>query len=187
MNCYLEILGFQITVESFSKDIYSEQKLLTQHTKRNILMKKLLCLIISAIVVFAATGCTTIDTNRSGAQIEITCQKDFEPTVKVSEQAIEAEASVSSLFGIFTWGVNNTAVGVDFGTGASANLIPFFKGAAEIAREGAVYNACVNNNADFLVTPRYYVTTNDYIVFKTIHCKVIGFPGQIVKVTPIDD
>lgn len=141
-------------------------------------------IVVLAVLSFVAVGCASVETNRTGAALTLECTQELEPTVKIADQAVQGEATVNSLFGVISWGVDKTATGVDFGAG-SQSILPFGS-AAEIARQGAVYTACINNNADFLAAPRYIITTKDYVVFKSITCKVIGFPGQLIKVTPAE-
>ena len=141
----------------------------------------LLAVVFGCVVL---CGCSSLETNRVGAQLTIKCELELEPVVEIREESVMGTGSASSFMGIVNWGASTRAVGVAF-TEKSSNL-PMFTGVAELARQAAVYDACKTHKADFLVTPRYELVENNFIIFKTVECKVIGFPGVINGVV-VDD
>jgi len=83
-------------------------------------------------------------------------------------------------------------VGVDYGTatavtgGALGELLSFTSKSEIVARNAAAYKATTSANADIILAPQYVVTTEDYFVYKSINCKVKGYPGYIKGVKVVD-
>ena len=137
-------------------------------------MKKVIGLICVMLTVLIFSGCTSFETNRAGNN-DYQFIPVIKPDIEVSKDKITGKSNVNCLFGIFTWGVNKEAAGVDFGS----RNVSMFGGANTLAKNGAAYDACNKANADILVAPRYDITTQDYFVFKKIDCEVKGFPGKL--------
>ena len=95
--------------------------------------------------------------------------------------AASGEATIYSLFGIFTWGVSNFADD-SFVMRENNNSFLLTIDPLAVAKQGAVYNACKTANSDMLLGAKYVINTNDYFVFKTINCKATGFPGVLKDV-----
>lgn len=148
-------------------------------------MKKMLLLALAAIgCATISTGCISTEANRVGDQISVRMILRVDPQVDVKNQKISGSAAVHSVLGFINWGVNAQAMGVNFGTTADAfSLIP---SGENVARNGAVYNACTKNKADLLIAPQYVIKTKDFIVYKVVQCQVTGYPGTVkgVKVLP---
>ena len=134
------------------------------------------------------TGCVNTETNRVGDQVAVNMQLNIAPQVENQKQQDFRQAEVHSVFGIINWGVDSEATGVNFGASAAngagalnafSALIP---NGASVAKNGAVYNACVTNKADLLLAPQYVIKTKNYFVYKVIECKVTGFPGSVKSV-----
>ena len=49
----------------------------------------------------------------------------------------------------------------------------------QVAKQGATYNACEAAKADVILGAKYKLDIADYFVYKTIKCKVTGYPGTI--------
>lgn len=148
-------------------------------------MKKMFILALAAFGCAAiSTGCISTEANRVGDQIAVKMELRVNPQVDVKNQKISGSAAVHSVLGFINWGVSAQAVGVNFGTSADAfSLLP---SGENVAKNGAVYNACLKNKADLLVAPQYVITKKDFIVYKVVQCQVTGFPGTVkgVKVLP---
>lgn len=148
-------------------------------------MKKMFILALAAIGCAAiSTGCISTEANRVGNQIAVKMKLRVDPQVEVKNTKITGQAAVHSVLGFINWGVDSQAVGVNFGT--SADMLNIIPNGANVAKNGAVYNACMTNNADLLIAPQYVIKTEDYFVYKVIKCQVSGFPGKVkgVKVLP---
>jgi len=147
-------------------------------------MKKIIMMILAGgVLAVAGTGCTSFETNRVGEQVEVKMPLNVEPVVELGNQTVEGNATVNCLFGIFTWGVSNQAVGVDYygnGTCAGAGM---FSSPADVAKNGAAYNACTGAKADLLLAARYNVTETNYFVFKKVECQVKGYPGTLKSIS----
>ena len=141
---------------------------------------------MAALLALAATGCTTIEASKVGNQVSINMPVLVKPTVTASNTMINGSATVHSILGIFTWGPNAQAVGVSYGmqsdnipAGVLNELLSFTSKSEIVARNAAAYNATTAAKADLILAPQYVVTTNDYFFYKSINCKVKGFPGYI--------
>ena len=148
-------------------------------------MKKMLILALAAIgCATISTGCISTEANRVGDQIAVKMDLRLDPQVEVKSKKITGSAAVHSVLGFINWGVDSQAVGVNFGT--TADMLNIIPSGENVAKNGAVYNACISNKADLLVAPQYIITKKDYIVYKVIQCQVTGFPGVVksVKVMP---
>lgn len=55
---------------------------------------------------------------------------------------------------------------------------PTYK-AVENAKNVALYNACVNSDADHMMGVTFDYTVRDYIVFSTVECQAKGFPAKV--------
>ena len=156
--------------------------------KKNVLMAGILAGVLSLI----ATGCSTIEASKVGGPVSVNMPVYVEPTVETKNIEINGSATIHSILGIFTWGPNAQAVGVNYGitnsvTGGLLGELLSFTGKSEIvARNAAAYNATTSAKADIILAPRYVVTINDYFFYKSINCKVKGFPGYIKGVKVVD-
>lgn len=83
----------------------------------------LLAVVFGCVVL---CGCSSLETNRVGAQLTIKCELELEPVVEIREESVMGTGSASSFMGIVNWGASTRAVGVPF-TEKSSNL-PMFTG-----------------------------------------------------------
>ena len=157
-------------------------------------MKKSL-FVFSAIAGAASmlfTGCSTIEANKVGEQVAVRIPVLIQPKIETNDQMISGSATVHSILGIFTWGPNAQAVGVNYGVdsgvtgGALGDLLSFTSKSEIVARNAAAYEATTQAKADIILAPQYVLTTEDYFVYKSINCKVKGFPGFVKGVSVID-
>ncbi len=133
-----------------------------------------------AVAGMVMTGCSSVNTNDAAGSSRVAMVPAvYEPVIKHTNQKVEGNAKVSVLFGIFSWGVSAYA--------DRTNVEPTtLFGATNVVKQGAVYNACKNAKCDLLLNSKYEITTMDYFVFKTMECKVSGFPGVEVDVVKKD-
>ncbi len=140
-------------------------------------MKKLSLLAVAALA-FIFAGCTSIHTS-DGATAVTQIEADhpgYAATFNHKDVRVEGCAQVNVLFGLFAWGTDGFADNSDLST------FSFLPSAENFAKSAAVYDTCQKNKADTLVGTRYTVTTTNYFVFKTVKCKVAGFPATMVGV-----
>ncbi len=146
-------------------------------------MQKIVMLMVAVVALTLVTaGCTSFETNRVGDQVKVRIEAQVEPEIEAGNQTVEGNATVNCLFGIFTWGVSSQAIGIDYYGNDNGFGSGLFASPAEIARNGAAYQACTGANADLLLAPRYNLTVNDYFVFKTVACQVKGYPGVLKSI-----
>ena len=150
-------------------------------------MKKTLLTFAAGVgaVAMLATGCTSIEASKVGDPVQVQMPVKVQPKVETKNQLITGSATVHSILGIFTWGPNAQAVGVLYGTevavggGALGDLLSFTSKSEIVARNAAAYNATTGAQADIILAPQYVLTTDDYFFYKSINCKVKGFPGYV--------
>lgn len=147
------------------------------------MFKSILAVIASGVLALSCTGCTSFETNRTGSPVEVKMQAEVKPEIEAGKHMVDGRAKVNCLFGIFTWGAESQAVGINYGGSSGSG---FFTSPADVARNGAAFQACSDAKADLLLAPRYNLTIKDYIVFKTIDCEVKGFPGKLKSVKVIN-
>lgn len=166
-------------------------------------MKKAIAMSMCAASVLAivGTGCTSIETNRVGNQVQVNMPVVIQPTIETKDQVINGSATVHSILGIFSWGPNAQAIGVNYGVlganggnccvvganggGLLVDLLSFTSKSEIVARNAAAYNATTSVKADIILAPQYVLTTEDYFFYKSINCKVKGFPGFVKGVKVI--
>lgn len=156
--------------------------------KKNIIT--MLC--TAGMLAFLGTGCTGIETNRVGNQVQVNMPVMVQPTVETQDIVINGSATVHSILGIFSWGPNAQAVGVYYGVNSIANggvfdnLLTYTSKSEIVARNAAAYEATTSAKADIILAPQYVLTTTDYFVYKSINCKVKGYPGFIKGVKVVE-
>ncbi len=146
-------------------------------------MKKSVLLLAGSAVLASVlmSGCATRNTSQGAYAPEVTVEKKYEAVIEKKAAAASGEATIYSLFGIFTWGVSNFADD-SFVMRENNNSFLLTIDPLAVAKQGAVYNACKTANSDMLLGAKYVINTNDYFVFKTINCKATGFPGVLKDV-----
>ena len=148
--------------------------------------------IVAGAVAMLATGCSTVEVNKVGRQVNPQIPVLIKPQIETKNQVITGSATVHSILGIFTWGPNAQAVGVNYGTdsgvtgGALGDLLSFTAKSEIVARNAAAYEATTKAKADIILAPQYVLTTEDYFVYKSINCKVKGFPGFVKGVSVVE-
>ena len=149
-----------------------------------------------AVVIIAGwlfcTGCTSIEANKVGEPVTVHMPVYVKPDIKTKDTVIKGSAKFHSFFGIFTWGPQAQAVGIDYGTfsavtgGELGALLSFTSMSEIVARNAAAYQAIMSANADIILAPQYVITVEDYFFYKSIECTVKGYPGYIMGVEVVD-
>ena len=148
--------------------------------------------IIAGAIIFLVSGCTNIEASKVGNPVSVHIPVFVKPDIETKNDVITGSATVHSLFGIFSWGPSCQAVGIDYGTttaitgGALGDLLSFTYKSELAARNAAAYEATKSANADIILAPQYVITTKDYLIYKSINCKVKGYPGFIKGVRVVD-
>ena len=148
--------------------------------------------VVAGTVAMLVTGCSTIEASKVGEQVAVKIPVLIKPQIETNDQMISGSATVHSILGIFTWGPNAQAVGVNYGTGtgvtggALGDLLSFTSKSEIVARNAAAYEATTQAKADIILAPQYVLTTEDYFVYKSINCKVKGFPGFVKGVKVVE-
>lgn len=140
-------------------------------------MKKSLLFLACAAVAMVMTGCAVTHTNDAAAPVafEVEAPK-MVADVTVGKKVVAGEATVHNLFGIISWGVSSFA---DDAFAVTTNLPIKLATGDTVAKQGAAYNACAAAKADVILGAKYKLDITDYIVYKSIKCKVTGYPGTI--------
>lgn len=147
-------------------------------------MKKITMLsAIAVMLVICGTGCTSFESNRGGIPLDVIMKVEVQPDVEIVQRKVVGKATTKSLFGLFTWGVENQVVGVNYnGEGAPVSLFSGLDPATSAAKNGAAYDACSKSKADLLLAPRYNLKINDYLIYKEVNCSVSGYPGKLKSI-----
>lgn len=139
-------------------------------------MKKSIVFAGAAVAAFAMTGCFATHTNDAAVPVVANVCAPFAANVEAGATAVSGEATVHSVFGIFTWGVSDFA---DDAFVTSTNVPFVIASPNDVAKQGATFNACEAADADMLLGAQYVVDIADYLVYKTVKCTVTGYPGTI--------
>jgi hypothetical protein len=142
-------------------------------------MKKSLVLILGCFIVASVmTGCMSNHVSKVSSQ---PIRTEFEKVILIPDvtigKEISGEASMNTLFGIFTWGASDFADGVNYGA-----ITPGLIGGLEArgaVKAAAAYNACDANKADFIVAPSYTVNIQNYFVYSVEKATVKGYKGTL--------
>ena len=151
-------------------------------------MKKVLQMTaVAVLAAVLAAGCTSTETNRVGEQVSIHMPVYIQPDVGVQNERVGGSATVHCILGLFCWGPDSWAVGLNYGTSSfqlgndlvtfSNELLPVVSTSEVWARNAAAYDAVSKANADILLVPQYVLTTSHYFFYKRVECEVKGFPG----------
>lgn len=143
-------------------------------------MKKQL---LSVFAVFAAitvmTSCSSINDNRgANAFVAKMVPAKFQSVIEHRNEIVTGEAQVNVLFSVFKWGVSEFSDRSFVSADANLSIDSVFPSSATLVKQAATYNACQAAKCDVLLNAKYTITVNDYFIFKTIHCKVSGYPGM---------
>lgn len=138
-------------------------------------MKKFLLLCSAFAGALCITGCTSIVTSDGASVIPQPESNHPGYSAKFSHKDVRVEGSVkvNVLFGLFAWGADG------FADNSKLSTFSFLPSAENFAKSAAVYSTCRKNNVDTLLGTRYVLTITDYFVFKTVDCKVAGFPATM--------
>lgn len=108
--------------------------------------------------------------------------KVFTDTIRadldITNELIEAEASASYLFGIWTSGDSHFTETMDEHQQGS-----FLGGRINKLKRAAVYNALNKSRADMILTPQYVAETKSYLgIFKTYKVYVKGYKASVKNI-----
>lgn len=144
-------------------------------------MKRSLLLAGCALAAaFVMTGCMSTHTNDAAAPAAVTVKAPvFTANVVAGKAKVAGDATIHNLFGIISWGVSSFADDAFVST-TDASILPIkIALPADLAKQAASYNACAKAKADVILAAKYKLDIADYFVYKTIKCKVSGYPGTI--------
>lgn len=136
-------------------------------------MKKflLLCTVFASAAFIS--GCTSVISSDGASGIPQFESDHPGYAAKFTHQntRVEGKAQINVLFGIFAWGAEG------FADNCRLSTFAILSPSENLAKNSAVFNACMRNKADTLLGTRFVMTITNYFVFKTINCKVAGFPA----------
>ncbi len=151
-------------------------------------MKKLFLGLFGAACVAGLTGCINIHSSDGGNMTIYPQTKgpvdNYRPLYTVDNtKRVTGRAQVNVLFGIFTWGDNNSFA--DNASIAGNWFSALFPDGQKLSSQAAFYNACKSANCDAVVAARYEVRSEDYWVFSKCTAEVRGFPAVQTSVETI--
>ena len=132
---------------------------------------------VCAIAAFM-TGCMSTHTNDATAvaQVKLNCKK-FDTDIVAGKTKVKGTATIHNVLGLISWGVSDFAD--DAFVSTSALPIQLCVSPETMVKQGATYNACAANNADFVLAAKYKMDVKDFFVYKQITCDVTGYPASI--------
>ncbi len=136
-------------------------------------MVKYLAVCVAIISVVFITGCQSSYVNQPSSPLDVEAKAKVCPKIAIGEK-IQASATIHNVLFFFSWGPGQFAEGVNYGSNLPADSLSSSVGEAKAA---AAYKACIANKADFIICPRYYVTTTNYFFYKKTEAKVFGYKG----------
>jgi hypothetical protein len=134
-------------------------------------------LLLIAISLFYLWGCSTLTVSQPSSRLVSQVEAPLKSDVKVGEK-ISGTAQATQLFGLFEFGPNKTAKGINYRSGGLPSLFDSFSA----IQAAAAYQAVISTNADIIVAPRYTIETKNYLIFKVTTATVTGYKGVLNKV-----
>jgi hypothetical protein len=143
--------------------------------------KSAMCVAIISSALIA--GCQSSYINQPSSPLQVVTKTELTPNITVGEK-IEATATVHNVLFFFSWGPGNFAEGVCYCTNLPETPVSssIFGDTANEAKAAAVYKACTNNKADFIICPRYYIISKNYFFYRQTKAKVFGYKGVLLGV-----
>lgn len=130
-----------------------------------------------AVTIFCA-GCES--THRLTASAPLSANLKTAPlkaNITVGEK-IQGNATTYTVLGLFKFGDNEYADGVDYGVSGFAS---FFDAYGD-AKSAAAYKATTSHNADVIIAPRYVIKEKNYFFYKRVDVLVEGYRGTIATI-----
>jgi len=141
-------------------------------------MKKSFLLVGAAVAAaFVMTGCMSTHTNDATSVAKVCVTKNFAADVVAGQKAVSGEATVHNVLGLFTWGVSEFAD--DAFVSTTGPVFQLAVSPVDAAKQGAAYRACAAAKADTILAAKYKLDIKDFFVYKSVKCKVTGYPGTI--------
>ncbi|MDA7088689.1 hypothetical protein PH586_20110 [Pseudomonas sp. SA3-5] len=126
------------------------------------------------------TGCASQNVSQPTAPLNGEVTTNLKADVKVGE-TITGQSSVNILFNVIKLGGDTQfADGVTYGGGEGGFALGIDPVAS--AKSAAAYKAVMSSGADLIVAPRYEVSVEDYLVYKTVNVKVTGKKGTVIAI-----
>ena len=140
-------------------------------------MRKIFYCTMLALLAGVFAGCSyTVSSNGAATVPPIDLDSPgYQAHYQLKNERIDGYAQVHVLFGLFAWGPDG------FAEHSELAKWPFGPSAEDFAQSAAVFNACQLHDADHLIGTSYWVVTADYFFYKTVECKVSGFPAVMDK------
>lgn len=135
-------------------------------------------LCFSGIISALLCGCSTNYLSQPSSDLKVSTIGILRPDIEIGEK-IEATATVSRICYIFISGPSKFAEGVNYGDSYKGCPIEdsFWGDTVAEAKAAAAYRACVENKADLIICPRYYIIIDNCPFYKKVSAKVFGYKG----------
>jgi hypothetical protein len=144
-------------------------------TDKGEMMKSVLFVLL-LITAIGTAGCSTVHTSQYASPVLATVDAHLKANVEVGPK-IAGSSSSTTLFGIFTFGPNKFADGVNYGFETGGGFLNLDCFAA--VKSAAAYQAVTNSNSDLIIAPKYTVEYNNYFIFSTKNATVSGYKGVL--------
>ena len=147
-------------------------------------MKKLT---LMAFALFMS-NCSNVGYNQLTGNIDVSVKAELDATISVGEN-ISGTGSETVLFFFFRWpgtryiaegnsvDLNSSSPSSFMASGITESLNPF--NIVQHAKGQAVYDAITSSNADVIINPKFTITVQDFLFYKTVKCDVTGKKGTV--------
>ena len=142
---------------------------------------------LMAIMLFMS-NCSNVNYNQLTGNVEVSVKAELDATISVGEN-ISGSGSETVLFFFFRWpgtryiaesntvDLNTSSPSSFLASGVTESLNPF--NIVQHAKGQAVYDAISSSNADIIINPKFTITVQDFLFYKTVKCDVTGKKGTI--------
>ncbi len=146
-------------------------------------MTRILAVCVVVVSTVFIVGCQSSYVNQPSSSLQVVTEAKLTPEISLGEK-IQANATVHTVLFFFSWGPGQFAEGVNYGSNLPISPVSSSIMGSSIneAKAAAAYRACVDNKADFIICPRYYIVTSNYLFYKSVKASVFGYKGVLTGV-----
>ena len=140
---------------------------------------------IILILLLVLSGCTNMSFNQLTSDVNVNVEANLNASIKVGEK-ISGNGSESAFLWVFRvpgikYRASGNTTSLSNSNPSSYSFLNFFN-IVEHAKGEAIHDAITKSKADLIINPKFSITENDYLLFKTVKCEVTGLKGTINKV-----
>ena len=153
-------------------------------------MNKIFSLLVLAFVLTLMTACSSTRVNKDDTGVAVSIPLSVRPDVSIGDKPVYGNATVHSLFWLFSWGDSRKADYDNFMEIEGLNDVKLFSfflpefTMVRCSKQAALYDATANSDYDMLLSPRYTINSLNLWIYRKVNCNVKGFPARVNRLTP---